>query len=102
MDGAFPANLPGKTGTSFLAGIVQGIVSFFFFRDIRFESGEILDGHILASWGDQTISARQIHADAGIDKPLVLSFALEVKNAARTEPLRGEPQPRSSSSITPH
>ena len=83
MDGALAANLPGKTGTSFPVRMAQGIVSLFFFRDIRIQSGEILDGHILASWGDQTISARQIHANAGIDQPLVLSFALEVKNAAR-------------------
>jgi hypothetical protein len=83
MNGTWAAIFPGKTGSSFLAGMVQGFVSLFFFKDIQFESGEILDGHIVASWGDQTIQAHQIHADAGIDKPLSVSFTLEVENSFR-------------------
>jgi len=82
MNGKF-AILPGKTGSSFPARMVRGIVSLFFFRDIRFESGEILDGKIVASWGDQTIQARHIHAEAGADKPLFVSFAMEVNNSFR-------------------
>jgi hypothetical protein len=83
MNGTWAAIFPGKTGSSFLAEMVQGFVSLFFFRDIRFESGEILDGHILASWGDQNMDVHQIHAEAGMDRPLFVSFALEIKNTSR-------------------
>ncbi|RJP47771.1 MAG: hypothetical protein C4548_00340 [Desulfobacteraceae bacterium] len=83
INGAWAAIFPGKTGSSFLAVMIQGVVSLIFFKDIRFESGEIHGGHILASWGDQNIKAHQIHAQAGIDKPLFVSFTLEVENSFR-------------------
>ena len=63
--------------------MVQGFVGFFFFRDVRFQSGEIFDGEITAIWGDVTIAARQIQAASDGDKPLILSFAVEIKNDAR-------------------
>lgn len=78
-----PAILPVKKDSSFSARMVQGLVRIFLFRDIIFQSGEIIDGQISASWEDQTIHARQIHAKAGTDKPLFLSFAMEVKNTLR-------------------
>lgn len=83
INGAWSAIFPGKTGSSFLAVMIQGIVSLIFFKDIRFESGKLHGGHILASWGDQNIEVHQIHAEAGIDKPLFVSFALEMKNTSR-------------------
>jgi hypothetical protein len=79
----FPGILPAKRGPSFLAGMARGLISLFFFRDIRFQSGELLDGRISAAMGDQAVRVRQIHAIAGADKPLFLSFALEVKNSFR-------------------
>jgi hypothetical protein len=78
-----PAILPAKRAPSFLAGITRGLISLFFFRDIRFQSGELLDGHISATMGDQVVRVRHIHAIAGVDKPLFLSFALGVKNSSR-------------------
>lgn len=83
INGAWASIFPGKTGSSFLAVMVQGFVSLVFFKDIRFESGEIHGGHILASWGDQNINVHQIHAQAGIDQPLFVSFTLEIENSFR-------------------
>ena len=64
MNFTWPPILPGKKGSSFPTRMVQGLVSLFFFRDIRLQSGEILDGQISTSWGDQTIQAHKIHAKA--------------------------------------
>jgi len=83
LTGAWPGNLPEKKDSSFLAGIIQRFVGFFLFRDVRFQSGEIMDGEITAIWGDLTITARQIQAASTGDKPLVLSFAVEIKNDTR-------------------
>jgi hypothetical protein len=79
----FPGILPAKRGPSFLARMARGLIGLFFFRDIRFQSGELLDGRISAAMGDQAVRAQEIHAIAGADKPLFLSFALEVKNSSR-------------------
>jgi len=79
----FPGILPAKRGPSFLAGIARGLIGLFFFRDIRFQSGELLDGRISAAMGDQAVRAHGIHAGVSADKPLFLSFALEVKNSSR-------------------
>lgn len=79
----FPDILPEKRGPSFLSGMARGLIGLFFFRDIRFQSGELLDGDISAAMGDQAVRAQHIHAIAGADKPLFLSFALEVKNSSR-------------------
>ncbi len=83
VDGALPAILPVKKAPSFSARMVQGLVGLFFFRDIRFQSGEILDGHIVTTWGGQTIQAHHIHAKVGADEPLFVSFAMEVENSFR-------------------
>jgi hypothetical protein len=79
----FPGILPVKRGPSFPAKMVRGLTGLFFFRDIRFQSGELLDGRISAAMGDQAFQAHRIHAVAGADQPLFLSFALEVKNSSR-------------------
>jgi len=79
----FPDILPEKRGPSFLAGMARGLIGLFFFRDIRFQSGELLDGRISAAMGDQAVRAHRIHAGVSADKPLSLSFALEVKNSSR-------------------
>ncbi|MFZ3044687.1 MAG: hypothetical protein WA151_02135, partial [Desulfatirhabdiaceae bacterium] len=83
VNATLPVILPGGKRPSWGAGMIKSLVNFFFFRDIRFRSGEILDGQILASWGDQTVMAHHIHAKAENDKPLVLSFAMEIKNPTR-------------------
>jgi hypothetical protein len=83
FSGAWPGNLPAKKDSSFLAAMVQRFVGFFLFRDVRFQSGEILDGEITGIWGDLTIAARQIQAASTGDNPLILSFAVEIKNDAR-------------------
>jgi hypothetical protein len=79
----FPGILPAKRGPSFPAGMARGLIGLFFFRDIKFQSGELLDGRISAAMGDQAFQAFEIHAIAGAEKPLFLSFALEVKNSSR-------------------
>ena len=79
----FPGIFPAKRGPSFLAGMARSLIGLFFFRDIRFGSGELLDGRISAAMGDQTFQAQRIHAGVSADKPLFLSFALEVKNSSR-------------------
>jgi len=79
----FPDILPEKRGPSFPAGMVRSLIGLFFFRDIRFQSGELLDGRISAAMGDQAVRAHGIHAGVSADKPLFLSFALEVKNSSR-------------------
>jgi hypothetical protein len=63
--------------------MARGLIGLFFFRDIRFQSGELLDGRISAVIGDQAARAQEIHAIANADKPLFLSFALEVENSSR-------------------
>ena len=78
-----PAILPGEKGSSFTTRTVRNLVGIFLFRDIIFQSGEFLDGHISVSWENQTIQAHQLHAKAGNGKPLFLSFAMEAKNASR-------------------
>ena len=74
--------LPGKTGSSFAAGMVQGFVSLFFFRDSGLSPAKFLTDD-LSLPGYQNIEVRQIHARAGIDKPLSVSFTLEVENSFR-------------------
>lgn len=83
INGTLPATLPEGKKSSFSSRMIQDIAGFFFFRDIRFQSGEILDGHIVTSWGDQTILAYHIHAKTDTDKPLSVSFAMEIKNVSR-------------------
>ncbi len=79
----FPGILPTKRGPSFPARMVRGFIGLFFFRDIKFGSGELLDGRISAAMGDQTFQAQRIHVRVSADKPLFLSFALDIKNASR-------------------
>ena len=79
----FPGILPAKRGSSFPAKMARGFIGLFFFRDIKFGSGELLDGRISAAMGDQAFQAQRIHAKVSADKPLFLSFALDVKNASR-------------------
>ena len=79
----FPGILPTKRGSSFPAKMARGFIGLFFFRDIKFGSGELLDGRISAAMGDQAFQAQRIHAKVSADKPLFLSFALDVKNASR-------------------
>ncbi|HSQ86625.1 MAG TPA: hypothetical protein VLM43_18080, partial [Desulfobacterales bacterium] len=78
-----PGSFPVKRGPSFTADTARRLISFFFFRDIRFGSGELLDGRISAVRGDQAFQVIGIHAIAGDDKPLSLSFALKVENSSR-------------------
>jgi hypothetical protein len=78
-----PGIIPPKRGPSFLGEMARNLIGLFFFRDIRFQSGELLDGRISAAMGDQAVRAQHIHAIAGADKPLFLSFALEAKNSSR-------------------
>lgn len=78
-----PGILPAKRGPSFPARLARGFIGLFFFRDIKFGSGELLDGRISVAMGDQDFQARRIHARVSADKPLFLSFALDVKNASR-------------------
>jgi hypothetical protein len=80
---SFPGSFPVKKGPSFTADTARSLISFFFFRDIRFGSGELLDGRISAVRGDQALQVLGIHAIAGADKPLSLSFSLKVKNSSR-------------------
>jgi hypothetical protein len=80
---AFSADLPKGRQSSYLSMMVQRIFGIIFFKNIRFESGKIHGGHILASWGDQNIKVHQIHVEAGTDKPLFISFTLEVGNSFR-------------------
>ena len=74
---------PLKKSTSFPARMAKGLVSLLFFRDVRFQSGEILDGQVSASLGDQTVQAFKIYAKANVRQPLFFSFALEAENASR-------------------
>ena len=79
----FPGILPAKRGPSFPAGMARGLIGLFFFRDLKFQSGELLDGRISVAMGDQAFQALGIHAVASADKPLFISFALEVNNSSR-------------------
>jgi hypothetical protein len=63
--------------------MARGLIGLFFFRDIRFQSGELFDGRVSTVMGDQAFHAHQIHARVSADKPLFLSFALEIKNSSR-------------------
>jgi hypothetical protein len=72
-----------KKGSSFTAEMIRALFGFLFFRDIKFQSGEIIGGRVSAVKGDQAVHALGIHATAGTGKPLSLSFALEVKNSSR-------------------
>ncbi len=79
----FPGILPAKKGSSFPSRMVRDLIGFFFFRDIRFQAAELLDGSVSAVMGDQAIRAHRIHAAAVAGKALSLSFALDVKNSIR-------------------
>jgi hypothetical protein len=79
----FSGILPAKKSSSFPAGMIRDLIGFFFFRDIRFDSAELLDGSVSAIVSDQSIRAHGIHAAAGADKPFSVSFALDVKNSIR-------------------
>jgi hypothetical protein len=79
----FPGMLPEKKSPSFPAGVVRDIIGFFFFRNIRFQSGALLDGSVTAVAGGQSIRVHEIHAAAAADQPLSLSFALNVDDSNR-------------------
>jgi len=79
----FPGILPAKKSPSLPAGMVRDFIGFFFFRNIRFQSGELLDGSISAVVGGQSIRAHKIHAAVAADQPLSLSFALNADNSSR-------------------
>jgi hypothetical protein len=81
--GKFPGILPAKRAPSLPAGTVRNLIGFFFFRNIRFQSGELLDGTVSAVVGGQSIRARQIHAAVNAGQPLSLSFALAADNSGR-------------------
>ncbi|MGD9972334.1 MAG: hypothetical protein AB7S77_04680 [Desulfatirhabdiaceae bacterium] len=83
MDLALPFTSREDSETSFPAKILQAGVRLFLFREIRFQAGEIIDGHILASWNNYTVMAQKIQATAAIDSPVVLSFAMNVKNPSQ-------------------
>jgi hypothetical protein len=78
-----PTMAPGKEGLSFAVRMVRGLVGFFIFRDIKFQSGEMRDGRISAAMADQALQVHGIHAKVGVDLPLFLSFALEIKRPSR-------------------
>jgi hypothetical protein len=78
-----PGILPAKRTPSFPSKMLRDLIGFFFFRDIRFQSGELLDGSVSAVAGGQSIRARHIHAAAASDRPLSLSFTLDVNNSIR-------------------
>jgi hypothetical protein len=79
----FSGSFPAKKSPSFAAGMVRDLVGFFFFRNIRFQSGELFDGSATAVVGGQSIRAREIHAEAAADRPLSLSFALNIDDSGR-------------------
>ena len=83
-----PVFAPEKGSPSFPARMLQRLIGLFFFRDIKFQSGEIIDGRISANMGNQAIQVYQIHAKAGTDKPPSLSFALEAKGFAHNTHLK--------------
>jgi hypothetical protein len=72
-----------KRGPSVTARMIRDLFRFFFFQDIKFQSGEITGGRISAVKGDQAVHALEIQATAGTGKPLSLSFALEVRSSSR-------------------
>lgn len=82
-----PVSLAGKKTSTFADRMVQGLVGIFFFRDVVFRSGEILDGRISAFWEDQMIHAEELLVKADAGKPLSVSFAVEVKNVSRNRSL---------------
>ncbi|MFO7553675.1 MAG: hypothetical protein R6W88_00590 [Desulfobacterales bacterium] len=79
----FPGILPEKTGPSFPARMIRGLIGIFFFRDVKFQSGELLDGRMSAAMGDQAVQVHRIHAGVSADKPLSVSFDLEAQNSSR-------------------
>jgi hypothetical protein len=79
----FPGIFPAKKSPSFPAGMVRDLIGFFFFRNIRFQSGALLDGSVTAVVGGQSIRAHEIHAAVAADRPLSLSFALNVDDSNR-------------------
>lgn len=72
-----------KKSPSFGARMVQKLIGCFLFQDIRFQSGEILDGRLSATMDDQTIRASKIQAKAGTDQALFLSLALDIQRPSR-------------------
>lgn len=80
----FPGILPEKTGPSFPARMIRGLIGIFFFRDVKFQSGELLDGRMSAAMGDQAVQVHRIHAGVSADKPLSVSFDLEAQNSSRS------------------
>ncbi len=71
---------PKKSKSSFLSDLLSRFFGFFLFKNIRFQSGEIIDGRISSIVGDQTIQAENIRAKAGAGKPIFLSFALKINH----------------------
>jgi hypothetical protein len=74
-----PIRTSEKESFSFPARMIRGLVGFFIFRDIKFQSGEIRDGRISATMADQALQAHGIQAKVGVDLPLFVSFSLEIK-----------------------
>jgi hypothetical protein len=82
-ESGIPDILPVKRAPSFPGGTVRDLMGFFFFRNIRFQSGELLDGSISAVVNGQSIRARRIHAEVKADQPLSVSFVLDVEDSIR-------------------
>ena len=76
-------NSKGEGNSSFTGRLIGSLVGLFFFREVRFQSGEMLDGHIAVDVGDYSIRIDRIHAQAGQDKPIIVSYALEIRNPSK-------------------
>ena len=74
---------PEKGKSSFLSHLFRRFFSAFVFKNIRFQSGEIIDGRISSINGAETIRADSLRARAGAGKPLFLSFALEINRPSQ-------------------
>jgi hypothetical protein len=71
-----------KQKPSFLSNLNRRFLSLFLFKQIRFDSGKITDGRVSSIIGARTIKVESIRAKAGRDKPIFLSFAIDINDSA--------------------
>ncbi len=68
---------------SFFTRILKEMVALFLFRDIKFQAGELVNGHIDAGLGDQTVQVGGIHAKLNPEHKISIECSVQIKLPSR-------------------
>jgi hypothetical protein len=89
------AMLPGmklqEKHPSFFARILKGTVALFLFQDVAFQAAEVVNGHVVAEFGDINVKADEIHATLNSEHQIAVSASIQMKDPSQN-PILTAPQ----------